>query len=46
MILADWDQSLTVGMFVASRLVIGLGIPFAIVAASSLIGGKSFHFIR
>jgi len=29
------------GMFVASRLIIGLGIPFAIVAASSLIGELS-----
>jgi MFS family permease len=28
-----------VGMFVASRAILGLGIPFAIVAASSLIGG-------
>ncbi|KAG6899997.1 hypothetical protein C0993_004616 [Termitomyces sp. T159_Od127] len=27
------------GMFVASRLVIGLGVPLSIVAASSLIGG-------
>ncbi|KAG5730071.1 Lactose permease, partial [Termitomyces sp. T112] len=29
------------GMFVVSRLVLGLGIPFAIVAASSLIGELS-----
>jgi hypothetical protein len=29
-------------MFVMSRFVIGLGIPFAIVAASSLIGGVLF----
>lgn len=29
------------GMFVASRLIIGLGIPFAIVGASSLIGELS-----
>ena len=27
-------------MFIISRLLLGLGIPFAIVAASSLIGGK------
>lgn len=27
-------------MFVIARLIIGVGIPFAIVAASSLIGGK------
>lgn len=28
-------------MFVVARLIIGLGIPFAIVAASSMIGGGS-----
>lgn len=28
-------------MFVIARLIIGLGIPFAIVAASSMIGGGS-----
>jgi len=27
-------------MFIISRLLLGLGIPFAVVAASSLIGGK------
>lgn len=28
-----------VAMFVVARFILGLGIPFAIVAASSLIGG-------
>ncbi len=27
-------------MFVIARFILGLGIPFAIIAASSLIGGK------
>jgi hypothetical protein len=29
-------------MFVVGRLILGMGIPFAIVAASSLIGGSFF----
>ncbi|KAG6836484.1 hypothetical protein H0H93_007583 [Arthromyces matolae] len=39
--LARYLKKTLVGMFVASRLIIGLGIPFAIVAASSLIGELS-----
>ncbi|KAH0588215.1 hypothetical protein H2248_006927 [Termitomyces sp. 'cryptogamus'] len=34
------------GMFVASRLIIGLGVPLSIVAASSLIGGESLCFVE
>lgn len=32
----------TVAMFVIARLFLGVGIPFAIVAASSLLGGIIF----
>ena len=35
------DLLRSVAMFVIGRFVLGCGIPFAIVAASSLIGGES-----
>lgn len=34
-----------VAMFVIARFILGLGIPFAIVAASSLIGGKRISIL-
>lgn len=36
----------TVAMFIIGRFILGVGIPFAIVAASSLIGGASFRPLR
>lgn len=33
-------EFLSVAMFVMARFVLGLGIPFAIVGGSSLIGGQ------
>lgn len=35
-----WWPILAVAMFVIGRFILGLGIPFAIVAASSLLGGQ------
>lgn len=41
----DLTERYSVAMFIVARLLLGFGIPFAIVAASSLIGGM-FLFIR
>jgi hypothetical protein len=37
------NESRIVVMFIMARFILGVGIPFAIVAASSLIGGLSLY---